>query len=264
MANTTIVEARITMEEDPEILDITGTISEMKMVDSEQSKKLENEAVNVYESENLEILPIDENTNIQQLRSPNGVSLSRPGTPSIYPAYRTIFMHDTRETGEKIKHYPLSRADRKWRHDLYNEADQIPMSDREFAKKYGQTFILKLLQELFSAFRQDMRTKNQIRTRALSNVWNTSHYLTKKHRIRDHEINYQDRRESVRKPGSENRLSSAGNIMNKEHRKNEKLGGGEEAESRFQICNTDHKNTKLEIRFGKRYSTQRPMKSDKT
>ncbi|KAM3717287.1 Norsolorinic acid synthase [Dirofilaria immitis] len=85
-----------------------------------------------------------------------------------------------------------------------------------------------------------MRTKNQIRTRALSNVWNTSHYLTKKHR---------NRRESVRKPGSENRLSSAGNIMNKEHRKNEKLGGGEEAESRFQICNTDHKNTKLEIRF---------------
>ncbi|KAM3717286.1 Protein CASC3 [Dirofilaria immitis] len=132
------------MEEDPEILDITGTISEMKMVDSEQSKKLENEAVNVYESENLEILPIDENTNIQQLRSPNGnKKVSEPDQdqdqahPAYIPRIGQFFMHDTRETGEKIKHYPLSRADRKWRHDLYNEADQIPMSDREFAKKYG-------------------------------------------------------------------------------------------------------------------------------
>lgn len=46
-------------------------------------------------------------------------------------------MHDTRETSEKITPYPLSRADNKWKHDLYNETDQIPMSDREFAKKYG-------------------------------------------------------------------------------------------------------------------------------
>lgn len=57
--------------------------------------------------------------------------------PAYVPRTGQFFMHDTRETDTKISLHPLSRADHKWRHDLYNETDQIPMSDREFAQKYG-------------------------------------------------------------------------------------------------------------------------------
>lgn len=46
-------------------------------------------------------------------------------------------MHDNRETDNKVVLYPSSRADCKWQHDLYNESDQMPLSDREFAEKYG-------------------------------------------------------------------------------------------------------------------------------
>lgn len=57
--------------------------------------------------------------------------------PAYIPRKGQFFMHDTREAGGKAALYRLSRTDRKWRHDLYDETNQIPLSDREFAKKYG-------------------------------------------------------------------------------------------------------------------------------
>ncbi|VDO28878.1 unnamed protein product [Onchocerca flexuosa] len=144
MEKTTTLEARMTME-NLEMLDITGTISEIKVTDIKHSRKLEGEeAVDIRENENLENPLSDENASIQQLRNSDDnekVSGFDQGQNQAHPAYipriGRFFMHDTRETGEKTKQYRSSRADYKWRHDLYNETDQIPMSDREFVKKYG-------------------------------------------------------------------------------------------------------------------------------
>uniref|UniRef100_A0A8R1XX21 Protein CASC3 n=1 Tax=Onchocerca volvulus TaxID=6282 RepID=A0A8R1XX21_ONCVO len=285
------IEVRVTMKESLEVLGITGTISEIKINDSEQSRKLEDEEpVNVHENENLENSVSNENANIQQLGSPdNDEEVSgfdqdqNEAHPAYIPRVGQFFMHDTRETGEKIKQYRLSRADYKWRHDLYNETDQIPMSDLEFAMKYGidregnpvssllylllifllgHIFILKLLQKLFPASQQDTRGINQIRAPAVpANIWNRLCHFKKTRRIHGHKTNYQDRRKDIRKAESENRLLSVGDALNKEYRENKKLDGGEEdRESRSEISNTDQNDTKLGMRLGKRYSTQRPTK----
>ncbi|VDK62003.1 unnamed protein product [Onchocerca ochengi] len=264
------IEVRVTMKESLEVLGITGTISEIKINDSEQSRKLEyEEPVNVHENENLENSVSNENANIQQLGSPdNDEEVSgfdqdqNEAHPAYIPRVGQFFMHDTRETGEKIKQYRLSRADYKWRHDLYNETDQIPMSDLEFAMKYGHIFILKLLQKLFPASQQDTRGINQIRAPAVpANIWNRLCHFKKTRRIHGHKTNYQDRRKDIRKAESENRLLSVGDALNKEYRENKKLDGGEEdRESRSEISNTDQNDTKLGMRLGKRYSTQRPTK----
>ncbi|CAG9532453.1 unnamed protein product [Cercopithifilaria johnstoni] len=293
VATITTVEARMIMEEDPELMGIAGYFSEMKIIDNEQSRNLEDEIVNICESEYLNTFPQDETTNIQQLERPDDdeeVSEPDEDQDQTHPAYipRTgqFFMHDTRETSEKITLHPLSRADRKWRHDLYNEDDQIPLSDREFAKKYGvdregnpvslvslhtqyecnfrQIFILKLLQELlFLAFRQDIRGTNPIRIPTAANVWNAPRHFTRTRKIRSHGISGQEKRKSLRKRGNDSRLPLAGDAMNEEHHSdygNQKLDEGKEAENKTEIDSIGH-SAKLEIRIGKRYSTQRPMKS---
>ncbi|EFO28446.2 hypothetical protein LOAG_00042 [Loa loa] len=286
MAKRTTAEARMTREEDPEILDIIGTISKMKIVDNEQSRNAEDETVNIRENEYPKTSPRDEISNIKQLKSPDDdEEVSGPDQdqdqahPAYIPRIGQFFMHDTRETGERITLHPLSRTDYKWRHDLYNETDQMPMSDREFAKKYGVdregnpvssllgriiSSISKLLQKLFSAFRYDTHGTNQTRIRASTNVWNASRHFTRRHRIRGRGTDYQDKRKGVKKRGSDGRLPFAGNPLNKEHSsdwKNQKLDGGKEAESKSEINSRDHNHAKMEIRLGKRYSTQRPMKS---
>lgn len=65
----------MTMKEDPEVLDTIDTISKMKIADNEQSRNVEDEAANIHESEYPKALPKDETTNIQQLKSPDDVSL---------------------------------------------------------------------------------------------------------------------------------------------------------------------------------------------
>lgn len=62
------------MEEDQAVLGITGTISEMKIADNEQSRNLEDESVNSCENEyrNTE----NETTNIQQLGNHDDVRLT--------------------------------------------------------------------------------------------------------------------------------------------------------------------------------------------
>lgn len=99
---------------EPAILDITNKISKIKILDTEEPSNF-----------------VDENI--------SGPDQDQDKThPAYIPRTGRYFMHDTREVREMRKHsfFP-SRADGKWQHDLYNEAEQMPMSDQEFARKYG-------------------------------------------------------------------------------------------------------------------------------
>uniref|UniRef100_A0A1I7VE55 Protein CASC3 n=1 Tax=Loa loa TaxID=7209 RepID=A0A1I7VE55_LOALO len=345
MAKRTTAEARMTREEDPEILDIIGTISKMKIVDNEQSRNAEDETVNIRENEYPKTSPRDEISNIKQLKSPDDdEEVSGPDQdqdqahPAYIPRIGQFFMHDTRETGERITLHPLSRTDYKWRHDLYNETDQMPMSDREFAKKYGvdregnpvssvrrvKNFVnmLRLLkQDNFTGKNMDFSEeffmvsilisyccisfsvgllapflncyKNCFRLSGMIRMVRTKPELERQQTFGTHHVilqgdigvrscffnnnlelytskfrgrgtDYQDKRKGVKKRGSDGRLPFAGNPLNKEHSsdwKNQKLDGGKEAESKSEINSRDHNHAKMEIRLGKRYSTQRPMKS---
>uniref|UniRef100_A0A1I8EZT6 Protein CASC3 n=1 Tax=Wuchereria bancrofti TaxID=6293 RepID=A0A1I8EZT6_WUCBA len=320
MAKKTTAKERMVGEEDSEILHITSTISEMEISDSKHSRNAKDEVVNI-ESEFPKTSPRDQTTNIQQLKSfvdDEKVSELDQDQDQTHPAYipriGQFFMHDTRETCERITPHLLSRADCKWRHDLYNEIDQIPISNQEFAKKYGvdregnpissvrqvkifvesmfsmlrlkQTILIgkelsrtifhglyilsranlstKLLQELFSAFQHDMRRTNQTRIRTSTNVWNASRCFARTHKIHGHGANYENKRKGVKKQENSNRLSFVGNILNEEHSsvwENKKLDGGKEAESKSETHNTYNNRAKMEMRLGKRYSTQRPIKS---
>ncbi|VDM07876.1 unnamed protein product [Wuchereria bancrofti] len=268
MAKKTTAKERMVGEEDSEILHITSTISEMEISDSKHSRNAKDEVVNI-ESEFPKTSPRDQTTNIQQLKSfvdDEKVSELDQDQDQTHPAYipriGQFFMHDTRETCERITPHLLSRADCKWRHDLYNEIDQIPISNQEFAKKANLS--TKLLQELFSAFQHDMRRTNQTRIRTSTNVWNASRCFARTHKIHGHGANYENKRKGVKKQENSNRLSFVGNILNEEHSsvwENKKLDGGKEAESKSETHNTYNNRAKMEMRLGKRYSTQRPIKS---
>ncbi|VDO23679.1 unnamed protein product [Brugia timori] len=316
MAKRTTTEERMVEEEDSEILHVTSTISEMKISGSKHSRNAKDKVVNI-ESEYPKTSPGDQTTNSQQLKSfvdEEKVSELDQDQDQTHPAYipriGQFFMHDTRETCERITPHLLSRADCKWRHDLYNEIDQIPMSNQEFAKKYGvdregnpissvrqvkifvesmfsmlrlkqtilieraisnnfswllrQVFLQNFVTRIFSAFQHDMRRTNQTRIRTSTNVWNASRCFTRTHKIHGHGANYENKRKGVKKQENGNRLSFIGNILNKEHSsvwENRKLDGGKEAESKSETNNTDDNRAKMEMRLGKRYSTQRPIKS---
>ncbi|VDN83388.1 unnamed protein product [Brugia pahangi] len=269
MAKRTTTEERMVEEEDSEILHVTSTISEMKISDSKHSRNAKDKVVNI-ESEYPKTSPGDQTTNSQQLKSfvdEEKVSELDQDQDQTHPAYipriGQFFMHDTRETCERITSHLLSRADCKWRHDLYNEIDQIPMSNQEFAKKYGvdregnpissfsirffqgQVFLQNFVTRIFSAFQHDMRRTNQTRIRTSTNFWNASRCFTRTHKIHGHGANYQNKRKGVKKQENGNRLSFI----------------GKEAESKSETNNTDDNRAKMEMRLGKRYSTQRPVKS---
>ncbi|EJW80139.1 hypothetical protein WUBG_08952 [Wuchereria bancrofti] len=243
MAKKTTAKERMVGEEDSEILHITSTISEMEISDSKHSRNAKDEVVNI-ESEFPKTSPRDQTTNIQQLKSfvdDEKVSELDQDQDQTHPAYipriGQFFMHDTRETCERITPHLLSRADCKWRHDLYNEIDQIPISNQEFAKKYGVD--------------REGNPISSTRIRTSTNVWNASRCFARTHK-------------SVKKQENSNRLSFVGNILNEEHSsvwENKKLDGGKEAESKSETHNTYNNRAKMEMRLGKRYSTQRPIKS---
>ncbi|VIO98252.1 Uncharacterized protein BM_BM6236 [Brugia malayi] len=230
MAKRTTTEERMVKEEDSEILHVTSTISEMKISGSKHSRNAKDKVVNI-ESEYPKTSPGDQTTNSQQLKSfvdEEKVSELDQDQDQTHPAYipriGQFFMHDTRETCERITPHLLSRADCKWRHDLYNEIDQIPMSNQEFAKKYGVD--------------REGNPISSTRIRTSTNVWNASRCFTRTHKIHGHGANYENKRKGVKK--QEN---------------------GKEAESKSETNNTDDNRAKMEMRLGKRYSTQRPIKS---
>ncbi|KAL3985356.1 CASC3/Barentsz eIF4AIII binding family protein [Acanthocheilonema viteae] len=266
METRTTVEVQLVMEEDPEILDITDTISEMKITDDKQSRNLKDEAVNIYKSEYLNISPGGEAANIEQSKNlDDDEEMSGPDQdqdqahPAYIPRIGQFFMHDTRETGEKTTLYPLSRADCKWRHDLYNETDQIPLSDREFAKKYGvDREGNPVSSELFSASQRDKRSTKQIRSWTPTNATRRS---TKTHRIHGHGSDDKYKKKSLEKRRSDSRLLATGKTTDYSDWKNQELIEGKEAERKSDTNSADQSNAKSKIRLGKRYSTQRPIKS---
>ncbi|VDK70129.1 unnamed protein product [Litomosoides sigmodontis] len=272
MAAITRVEVRMVMREDTKLLGIAGTISEMKSAGNENARSLEDGVADISESECTTVSARHETTNIQKLDSPSDdAKVSGPDQdqdqthPAYIPRRGQFFMHDTREAGGKAALYQSSRADRKWRHDLYDETDQIPLSDREFAKKYGvDREGNPASSELFSALRQRIRGKNQSRIRTSATVWNSSRYFTRTCTIHNYKINDQNKQNSPRKQGSYNRMSLAASTLNEEHStkcENQKFSGGKEAESKAEINSVGRNDEKVKPRLGKRYSTQRPRKS---
>uniref|UniRef100_A0A0R3RQ78 Protein CASC3 n=1 Tax=Elaeophora elaphi TaxID=1147741 RepID=A0A0R3RQ78_9BILA len=296
-------EVQTAMKEDSEVLNITGSISEMKITDSEQFRNSKDEvsSSNSSETEYSGTYSEDETTDIQQLKNSDddeelwGLDQDEDRThPAYIPRAGLFFMHDNRETGKKFKSYSSSRADGKWQHDLYNETEQMPLSNQEFAEKYGVDregnpvdsvclytlcenfpwFLCLLLtvlsasrqncfKALFSASPQDTRESKQTRIWSPTNVRNAPHNF-RTQRTPGHWNNDQDKRTNLNKRRNDNRFSLVDDALNEEYSgfwKNRNLNRDKEAEKNFETNNIDHSSAKLETRRGKRYSTQRPVKS---
>lgn len=265
-------------DKDPEILDIANTISEMNLVDSGQLKRSKENTVSICESDDcLETPSRNESADNQDLKIPDNeqkVSETDQDQDRAHPAYvpRTgqFFMHDTRESDAKIALHSLSRADHKWRHDLYNETDQIPMSDREFAKKYG----VDREGNPVSLVRHGMHDMNRPQIGESMEVRNAACHVTTAPKIHGHGTSSQDKRKSVGNRRFNKHLPFTYKTLRKGHfdvwgsrNKNsqrcEKLAKDacKAKETNTTEQNTDHNHVKLKTRLGKRYSTQRPMKS---